>query len=181
MVGLEVGGLVLATRFPMLALTSEAKGSLEEWIFSRLRRRYSDVVLDRTVSMRRVIRELQGGRVLYYLPDEDHGHLKPSEFVPFFGRPTATLTGAGRLLAMAAVPVFPTGVYFDETSGVYTIRIHPGITVNADPIINCAMIRRETESLIRAQPSDYLWTLRMFNNEPDGSANPLYPPPKIPL
>src|SRR5690606_11837424 len=87
-IGLDIGGLALCCRWPVLGLTSEAKSGLANWAFLRLRSRYCDRVIDRTVSVRRMIREVQGGRVLFYLPDEDHGHLKRSVFVPFFGKPT---------------------------------------------------------------------------------------------
>lgn len=176
---LEIGGLSLARRYPMLGLTSEPKQDIEHWAFKRIREQFSDAVLDRTASVRRVIRELRGGRVLYYLPDEDHGHLKPSVYVPFFGRPTATLEGAGRLLALAKVPVLPALTWFDADRHQYVTEIFPAVAFGDDVDENCALVRNEIEKLIRLKPDDYLWTLRMFNNQPDGSANPEYPPPKI--
>lgn len=180
-VSLEIGGLALAARFPMLGLTSEPKQGIEDWLFRRLRMLYSDRVLDRTSPVRRVLRELDGGRVLYYLPDEDHGHLKRSVFVPFFGKPTATLQGAGRLLAIAKQRVLPCTTLLNPATGGYVIHIFPAVEFTRDTGENCRRIREELERLVRMQPADYLWTLRMFNNQPDGRANPDYPPPKIPL
>lgn len=182
-IGLDIGGLALCCRWPVLGLTSEAKSGLANWAFLRLRTRYCDRVIDRTVSVRRMIREVQGGRVLFYLPDEDHGHLKKSVFVPFFGKPTSTILGAGRLLALARAEVLPFTTLFNKTTGRYTVKILPPIAdiSSQDPEYNCMVIRRELEKLIRLQPQDYLWTLRIFNNQPDGKANPDYPPPTIPL
>lgn len=182
-VGLDIGGLALCCRWPVLGLTSEAKSGLADWAFHRLRSRYCDRVIDRTVSVRRMIREVQGGRVLFYLPDEDHGHLKKSVFVPFFGTPTSTMLGAGRLLALAKAEVLPFTTLFDPDTGRYVVKIFPAIvdisTDNAEH--NCFVIRRELEELIRIEPEAYLWTLRIFNNQPDGKANPDYPAPTIPL
>lgn len=182
-IGLDIGGLALCCRWPVLGLTSEAKSGLANWAFLRLRTRYCDRVIDRTVSVRRMIREVQGGRVLFYLPDEDHGHLKKSVFVPFFGKPTSTILGAGRLLALARAEVLPFTTLFNKDTGRYTVKILPAIAdISADDAeYNCVVIRRELEKLIRLQPQDYLWTLRIFNNQPDGKANPDYPPPTIPL
>lgn len=182
-VGLEAGGLALAARYPMLGLTSEAKSGLEQWIFRRLRELYCDHVLDRTAPVRRVIREIRSGRILYYLPDEDHGHLKKSVFVPFFGKPTATLLGAGRLLAIADADVIPAVTLLDSSTGRYTVRIFAKLKdlSSDDAEHNCRVIRAELERLIRLQATDYIWTLRVFNNQPCGRANPDYPAPSIPV
>lgn len=182
-IGLDIGGLALCCRWPVLGLTSEAKSGLANWSFLRLRTRYCDRVIDRTVSVRRMIREVQQGRVLFYLPDEDHGHLKKSVFVPFFGKPTSTILGAGRLLALSQAEVLPFTTVFDAETSQYVVKIFPPVkdVSTTDAEHNCHVIRRELETLIRIQPEDYLWTLRIFNNQPDGKANPEYPPPTIPL
>lgn len=182
-IGLDIGGLALCCRWPVLGLTSEAKSGLANWAFLRLRSRYCDRVIDRTVPVRRMIREIQSGRVLFYLPDEDHGHLKKSVFVPFFGKPTSTMLGAGRLLALARAKVLPFTTVYDPARGKYIVKILPPVADISfdDAEHNCRVIRRELERLIRILPEDYLWTLRMFNNQPDGSANAEYPPPTIPL
>ncbi|HEX7030042.1 MAG TPA: hypothetical protein VF254_05560 [Gammaproteobacteria bacterium] len=181
-VGLDIGGLALCCRWPVLGLTSEAKSGLADWAFLHLRSRYCDRVIDRTVPVRRMIREVQEGRVLFYLPDEDHGHLKKSVFVPFFGKPASTLLGAGRLLALAKAEVLPFTTVFDPATGRYVVKIFPAVTdISEDAERNCFVIRRELEKLVRICPPGYLWTLRMFNNRPDGEANPEYPAPTIPL
>ena len=182
-VGLDIGGLALCCRWPVLGLTSEAKSGLANWAFLRLRTRYCDRVIDRTAPVRRMIREVREGRVLFYLPDEDHGHLKKSVFVPFFGKQTSTILGAGRLLALADADVLPFTTVFDAATSQYVVKLFPPIKdISAtDAEHNCHVIRRELETLIRIQPEDYLWTLRIFNNQPDGKANPDYPPPTIPL
>lgn len=182
-IGLDIGGLALSCRFPVLGLTSEPKSGLADWAFRRLRERYCDEVIDRTYSVRKMIRGVQSGRVLFYLPDEDHGHLKKSVFVPFFGRDTATLLGAGRLLALAGAAVCPFTTVWNAETGKYHVKIFEPVDgmATADPVENCRVMREELEKLIRIQPEDYLWTLRIFNNERSGGANPKYPPPTIPL
>ncbi|MDX1442629.1 MAG: lysophospholipid acyltransferase family protein [Gammaproteobacteria bacterium] len=182
-IGLDIGGLALSCRFPILGLTSEPKSGLADWAFLRLRQRYCDEVIDRTYSVRKMIRGVQSGRVLFYLPDEDHGHLKKSVFVPFFGRDTATLLGAGRLLALANAEVCPFTTVWNAETGKYHVRIFEPVQgmATSDPVENCRVMREQLERLIRIQPEDYLWTLRIFNNEKNGRANPKYPPPTIPL
>lgn len=182
-IGLDIGGLALSCRFPILGLTSEAKSGLADWAFLRLRRRYCDEVIDRTYSVRRMIKAIQDGKPLFYLPDEDHGHIKKSVFVPFFGRDTATLLGAGRLLALAAAAVCPFTTVWNHETGKYHVKIFEPVEALAgsDPVENCRLMRQQLERLIRLQPEDYLWTLRIFNNEKNGRANPKYPPPSIPL
>lgn len=182
-IGLDIGGLALSCRFPILGLTSEPKSGLADWAFLRLRQRYCDEVIDRTYSVRKMIRGVQSGKVLFYLPDEDHGHLKKSVFVPFFGRDTATLLGAGRLLALAGAAVCPFTAVWNAQTGKYHVKIFEPVEgmATSDPLGNCRVMREELEKLIRIQPEDYLWTLRIFNNERNGRANPMYPPPTVPL
>ncbi|HET9679675.1 MAG TPA: lysophospholipid acyltransferase family protein [Gammaproteobacteria bacterium] len=179
-VGLEIGGLALAARYPMLGLTSEAKCGFKSWAMTRLRRRFADCIANRAMPVCRVLSQVRSGRILYYLPDEDHGHLGRSHFVPFFGQPTSTLAGTGRMLSVLNPLMLPCTTLLDFETGRYTVKLFPpveGISANAEQ--NCALIRRELEKLIRLQPADYLWTMRMFNNCPDGSANPAYPDPTI--
>lgn len=179
-VGLEIGGLALAVQYPMLGLTSEPKSPLKRWIWRRLRSRYADRVLDRAMPVQRVLAELKAGRILYYLPDQDHGHLKNSFFVPFFGQSTCTMRGTGRLLALTQPILLPCVTLLNFESGRYTIRIFPPVPdISHDANENCQIIRRELERLIRLQPEDYCWTLRIFNNQPDGTPNSNYPPPSL--
>lgn len=179
-VGLEIGGLALATQFPMLGLTSEPKSPLKRWIWRRLRGRYADCILDRSLPVQRVLAELKAGRILYYLPDQDHGHLRHSVFVPFFGQLTCTMRGVGRLLALTRPLLLPCVTSLDFAGGRYTVKIFPPAPESgANVEENCRMVRRELEKLIRLQPEDYCWTLRIFNNQQDGTPNPLYPPPSL--
>lgn len=176
-VGLDIGGLALASRWPMLGLTSEAKSGLSEWALKRLRGRYGDRILNRSTPMRQVLREIESGRILYYLPDEDHAHLKRSVFASFFNEPTATLLGAGRLPILTGAKVVPTVTLYDPAQRRYRIRFFPALEnlCDRDPVHNCNVIRLVLEKLVRTQPEDYLWTMRMFNNRPCGNPNPDYP------
>lgn len=175
-VGLEIGGLALATRYPMLGLTSEAKCGFKSWALDRVRRRFADRLTNRAMPVCRVLSQVRDGRILYYLPDEDHGHLGRSVFVPFFDNPTCTLLGTGRMLALLDPLVLPCTTMLDMNTRRYTVKLFSPVTgVSRNAEQNCVLIRRELEKLVRLQPEDYLWTLRMFNNQPDGSANPDYP------
>lgn len=177
-VGLDIGGLALASRWPMLGLTSEAKSGLSEWALQRLRCRYGDRILNRSTPMRRVLREIGDGRILYYLPDEDHAHLKRSVFAPFFGEPAATLLGAGRLPILTGARVVPTVTLYEPGQGKYRICFFPALDTlcSENPEYNCRAIRQALEKMVRMQPEDYLWTMRIFNNRPCGNPNPDYPP-----
>lgn len=175
-VGLEHGGLMLATQFPMLGFTSQAKTPLGTWAMNRLRYRYADRVLDRSASMLTVVRELKKGRILYYLMDEDHGARCRSVFVPYFGRPVATAVGSGKLVASANATVIPCNTHLDMKSGKYTVDIGEplqGLTTD-DPTRNCEILRNALEDMMRAAPDDYLWSLRIFQNMPCGNINPDY-------
>lgn len=72
-VGIEYAGIALASRHPMIALTSRSSGRLGAWAMGVIRGRHARKVFIRSSSMLQLVRELRAGRVLYYLPDEDLG------------------------------------------------------------------------------------------------------------
>src|SRR5690606_29222815 len=110
-------------RYPMIALVREDKGTLGGWALRKLRGRFCDCVLERTDPLLKVVRAVKSGRVLYYLPDEDHGKRRRPVFVPYFGRRVCTVLGSGRLVSMTKAQVLPCLATVDPATGIYRVRI----------------------------------------------------------
>lgn len=175
-VALEHAGLALAARYPMIALAREGRGTLGGWALRRLRGRFCDCVLERGDPLLKVVRALKSGRVLYYLPDEDHGRRRRAVFVPYFGRKVCTVLGSGRLVALTRAQVLPCLATLDPATGSYRVSIEAPLRdlPYDDPVAICARLRAELERLIRRSPGDYLWNQRMFQTLEGGSRNPDY-------
>jgi KDO2-lipid IV(A) lauroyltransferase len=86
--------------------------------------------------------------------------------VPFFGVKVDTLAAVGTLAQRTgAGVVFATQIR--EASGLVRIVISPALDLGpelADPTAATARLAREIESLIRANPSQWLWVHRRFKN-----------------
>jgi len=76
---------------------------------------------------RAIIKTLRKGRVVAYLPDQDHGH-KRSVFVPFFNIETATLKVTTQLAQAGRAEVIPWICKRTSTTGKYVVKIFPPIT-----------------------------------------------------
>jgi Kdo2-lipid IVA lauroyltransferase/acyltransferase len=176
-VGLELGGALLTTQFPMLGLASEIRGEVGQWFFRAMRTHFCNDVVYRREGMRPVLRLMRTGRILYLLADEDHGARGRCFYVPFFGRPSAIATGTGRLVTLHDPLVLPCATLLDESTGVFEVVIEaPLNSFGDDPETNCQLMRVELERMIRMSPGDFLWGQRIFHHQPGLRSGELYHP-----
>ncbi|MGH8539416.1 MAG: lysophospholipid acyltransferase family protein [Stenotrophobium sp.] len=168
-VGLEIAGMRLATEVPIVDIFTRQKHRGIDALISAKRVRFGGRVISRQDGLRPVLRALKEGLRLYYLPDQDLGE-RDSVFVPFFGVPTATITGLPRMARAARAAIVPCFVH-REPNG-YVLRIEAPL---ADfPLENLeAAARRmnaELESRILATPEQYFWLHKRFKTRPAGQA-----------
>lgn len=172
--GLDAAAVALACRFSAVSIYAPQKNPVFDRLFYRGRKRFGDtLLLTRQESVRTTIKAMKEGRLFYYLPDLNH-HRRDSIFVPFFGVPTATITGLSRL-ARAAGAVVLTCVTRTNTDGHgYVVEIgdpwsdFPTHDARADTIRMNAWL----EETIRTMPEQYYWVHRRFKTRPDGEACP---------
>lgn len=170
-VGLDMGG----TR-----ITSE-------WAGCSMYRHQSDPVIDRMLlqgrtrfvpprlfsrqdGIRPVVRAMREGLPLYYLPDQDFG-LRDAVFVPFFGIPTATITGVSRIARLARAAVVP-AVTCQLPNGGYVLRFYPAWQDHPtdDEARDTRRMNEFIEARVREMPEQYLWVHRRFKTRPPGEA-----------
>ena len=169
---LEFTPAILARHFTLFGFAKPFSNPVLNWLVARSRSRYSAFMLTRDDGLLKVVRSLQPGRCLFYLPDEDLG-AKNAVFAPFFHTPKATLTSTARITQLSNALCVPVAVHFNENTGGYEITISPALqnypTGNA--LIDATRANAELEQLIRLHPSQYMWTLKLFrtrpNDEPD--------------
>lgn len=172
-VALEMG-LVLSLYHAHAALIKPLRNRLLNYFFARGRARFGAVLFARENGLRPLLRALDRGLALYFLPDEDLG-LRDSVFVPFFGEPAATLTSLGRIAARAQAAVLPVYTRRRADGRGYDVMIEPPLAdfPSGDPVRDAARMNAALEAAIRAAPSQYLWTFKRFKSRPPGGA-PLY-------
>ncbi len=170
---LDRGGVALSADYPFETFVNEARNPLVEWMSARRRVRFDGLVFPRSGGLRPVIRALRQGYALYILTDEDLGP-ESSVFAPFFGIPRATLTTPSRLARMSGADVFTSLTYYDDAAGHYVVKLYPQLQdfPGDDEQTDAARVNNVLEQMIREQPEQYMWSLRIFQTLPDGSPPP---------
>ena len=172
--GLDVGGVAIAMRFKAVTIYAAQSNPVFDDVVRKGRIRFGDsIMLSRQDSVRASIKAMRSGRVFYYLPDLNF-HRRESIFVPFFGIPTATITGLSRLSKAAGAAVVPCVTRILPAGQGYHVEIgdpwadFPTEDIEADTTRMNAWI----EAKIRTMPEQYYWVHRRFKTRPIGEPKP---------
>lgn len=136
--------------------------------------RFGATMITQEAGVRPVLQALRKGRVLYYLPDQDFG-VRQSVFAPFFGVPTSTLDGAGRLARVVGAQVVPCYVWQRPRGQGYEIAFGPPLAdfPTPDALGNATCTNAAIENGIRVHPEQYFWVHKRFKTRPPGTP-PVY-------
>ncbi len=140
------------------------------------RNRFGGNSIDRQGNVKAIIREIRNGDFIIIAPDIDLG-LKDSEFVPFFGIQTNTITTISRLAKItgAEVCLMTTTLKADESGYLCEIGKPLANFPGEDPKSDTALLNQYFEDQIRLRPAEYYWVHKRFKNRPDNSPSPYNP------
>ncbi len=176
MLALEYGALIFTKNFKAVGLIRPAKNKLFEWLITRGRERFTGMVelYLREKGIRPVVRAIKKHHAFYYLPDEDLGGKVETKFIPFFGVETATLTALAPMAKITKAAVLPAVTTLDEKTGCYTLEIDRalGNFPGDDELADMQRMNHILEQLIRKAPTQYMWSLRLFQTRPNGAPSP---------
>jgi KDO2-lipid IV(A) lauroyltransferase len=171
-VGLDMGGTRIITEWRGASVYSHQKDPLVDRLLLRGRTRFvKPVLFSRQDGIRPVVRALRNGLPLYYLPDMDLGG-RDSIFVPFFGVPTATVTGLSRVARLARAVVVPAVTRQLPGGAGYVLKFYPAWTGFPTDHV-AADVRRMNafiEERVREMPEQYFWLHKRFKTRPPGEA-----------
>lgn len=169
---LDIGGVAISQQLPLVTYANKMRNPLIQWQMERGRCRFDVELLQRESGMRPLIRSLKGGRLLYYVIDEDMP--EHSVFAPYFGVAKATLTVPARVARMTGARVAPCFTFFDPQRGKYVVRIGALLDgfPTGDELQDARTINRALERDIRQHPGQYMWSQRLYKTRPDGSPPP---------
>lgn len=168
-IGLDIGAARLSLEGDFVSMYRKSRSPLFEYLFRR-RSRFGAVVVERSASLKTLIRHIRAGRPFYYLPDQDLGE-RASVFAPFFGVPAATVTALSRIAQSTNAVVLPC-ITRILPGGSYEISLYPPLDnfPTDDPLADAKRMNEEVEKWAREMPEQYMWTYRRFktrpNNEP---------------
>ncbi len=175
-VGLNIGGVrVTAAYAPIVSLYASIKNPLIENLMLHARMRFvgaggASEMYSRQDGIKPVLRAIKKGRPFYYLPDMDYGP-RDAIFVPFFGTPTATITGVSRIARATGAVVVP--CITRQEDGAYVTRFYPAWAhfPTEDVAADTARMNAFIEARIRETPAQYFWLHKRFKTRPPGEAS----------
>ncbi len=140
-------------------------------VATALRARFGAQVISRgPTAGRRLVAALLANRVVGLLVDQDIRDI-PGVFVPFFGRPAWTPSGAAQLALRARVPVVPAFIS-RRADGSHHVEAQPPIEHAGEPGDADAVARLTAEATaaierqIRAHPEQWVWMHRRWRTQP---------------
>ena len=168
--------MIFTKNFKTVGLIKPARNHLFEWLITRGRKRFTGMLelYLRDKGIRPVVRAIKNNHAFYYLPDEDLGAKVETQFVPFFGVETATLTALAPMAKLTKAAVLPAVTTLDEKTGRYTLEIDKPLEnfPGNDEFADMQRMNHILEQLICKAPTQYMWSLRLFQTRPDGAPSP---------
>ncbi len=174
-VGLDIGAAGFYCRFNTgCYLYQRIRNPVINAQIAKGRSRIGTVGIERRKSLRAVVRPIQRGIPLYYLPDQDPGRRR-GIFVPFCGQPAATVPTLARLARLTQATVIPISIRLLPRGAGIEVNIQPPLRdfPTSDLHEDTARMNQCIEEMIHAQPAQYFWVHRRFKTRPPGQP-PLY-------
>ncbi|HHQ4521582.1 TPA: lauroyl-Kdo(2)-lipid IV(A) myristoyltransferase [Aeromonas veronii] len=146
----------------MCTMMKSPKDLVFDWYINRERAK-GGKVYERSVGIKPAIKSIRAGASFFYLPDQDHGR-EASVFVPFFGRPKATLPALPKLVKLTGARAVPIFASYDEDEGRYLLEIEPPFDPypTADLLADVNAMNRVVEMQVARHPEQYMWFLKIF-------------------
>lgn len=173
-IGLDMGGIRLAADHRLNSVYSRQKSAAFDAILMHGRTRFGQTTLfARQNGIRSMVKSLRNGEPFYYLPDMDLG-ARDSVFAPFFGVPTATITGLSRIAHLAGAVVVPCVTRQLPGSAGYVVRLYPAWKgfPSADLQADARRMNAFIEERVREMPEQYYWLHKRFKTRPAGEESP---------
>jgi KDO2-lipid IV(A) lauroyltransferase len=164
---LELSGRVLKRHIPPFdAVYRKSRNPFTTEMLRSGRERSAATTIEKR-DIKRMVRSLREGRIVWYAPDQSYNR-KGAEVIEFFGVPsmhtTATSTLA-RLGKAVTIPFFPQRL----PDGRYHLKLLPPLKnfPSDDPIADTKRYIRVLEDHIGLCPEQYLWVHRKFKDLPE--------------
>ncbi|MDX2436423.1 MAG: lysophospholipid acyltransferase family protein [Acidobacteriota bacterium] len=157
---------------PLISAVRELADPRLDSLVKASRTRFGTEIVPRgPAAGRQMARGLARRKACGLLIDQDIRDV-PGVFVPFFGRPAWTPSGAATLAIRMRCPLIP-GFIHRRTDGSHIIEIHPPLVVPSaetpeDQVLELtAAATAAIERQIRAYPEQWVWMHRRWRRQPE--------------
>lgn len=164
---IDISGRIMSFHISADVVYREDNNPVMSWAIARARARVNNETIHRH-DMRKLIRNLRKGHIVWYAPDQDYGKHR-SIFAPFFGIEAATVPGTSKLARLTDCAVIPFA-HYREKGGRYRLVVHPPLEnfPTDDERADATQVNAKIEEMIRVEPAEYMWVHRRFKSRPDG-------------
>jgi len=169
---LDFGGRALS-KYDLLSMYKPFRNELLNWFIGRSRSKDTDKVViyprDK-IRMKTIIKNMRKPSVFYLLADEDIS-MEDSLFSNFFDTQKTVLKSVSKLAKITKSRVLPCTCTYDIKKQKYHFQVFPELeNFPSDNLQDdCAKINSVLEKQIMINKMQYMWTLRIYKNRPDGS------------
>ncbi|MGF1687671.1 lauroyl-Kdo(2)-lipid IV(A) myristoyltransferase [Photobacterium japonica] len=159
-----------ANDMPMVAMIKPQSNPIVDWLMNVQRKQFGGRIYQRSQGIKPYLRSIKDGYLAYYLPDEEHS-IQQSVFAPFFGNDKATVKGVGKLAKLSNAAILPVYPSYNLDTGRFEMDIRAPLThfPSGDEYADACYMNQTLESMIRAQPEQYMWILSVLRTQPDGT------------
>ncbi|RYV00526.1 lipid A biosynthesis lauroyl acyltransferase [Shewanella sp. OPT22] len=126
--------------------------------------------------LRKMVRCLRNGRMIWYTADQDFGR-SSAVFIPFYGvNEASTITGGTTLAKLGKAKVIPLFVERNDNDDGYNVEFLPPLDnfPGEDELSDAIRGNQIIEELIDRNRSQYMWLHRRFKTRPNKSDLSLY-------
>lgn len=171
-VWLEFAPLAIGQYYHSYGSYKPFKNPVVDWLISKSRLTDVEFVVAREEGMMKLVKALKPGRLMFLLPDEDHG-AQYSVFAPFFGIPKATLISPSRLSRMGKALALPIMAFRNPDDGYYDIVVGEALVnyPRTEDVESATIFNQALEGLILQYPAQYMWLLKLFRSRPEGGGS----------
>ncbi|MGB5452321.1 MAG: LpxL/LpxP family Kdo(2)-lipid IV(A) lauroyl/palmitoleoyl acyltransferase [Sedimenticolaceae bacterium] len=171
---LEICGRLLTRKTALDAMYRPSASPVVEYVMARSRARECGEVFPRD-DIRRLLRRLRGGHVVWYAPDQNTQRRK-AVFVRFFGHIAATTPATHKLAKMTGARVVPFRSVRKADGSGYRLELEPALEgfPSEDSEADTQRINDIIERWVREDPDQYLWIHRRFRTRPDRNDPRIY-------
>ena len=149
----------------MAAIARSADNEIHREIIEELRKAENTWIIDKTEPMTRVLGHIKNKGAIGLLSDQHAGN--EGIVVPFFGRETGTVKGAGVFAYLTGAPIIP---YMAERIAPFKlkIKVYPEVKWEKGPDRDSTikditvLCNSALEQMIRDNPGQWLWQHRRF-------------------
>jgi lauroyl-KDO2-lipid IV(A) myristoyltransferase len=172
-VSLDVAIAALSMRIKSSGPYKPLRNPLLDWIIANRRIRFGGIIFTREDGLRPLIKSIRSGRVLIYPADEDLGAISRCVFAPFYGVQKATVPVLGRLAKTTHAKLFTCFCYYDYERARYMVNVLPytQALTGDDDAADAKAMNAAIQRGVQLCPSQYLWTLRLFQTRPENEAS----------